>query len=638
MTYEKPKILKEETDDSQQIKLLRRNDAELPKDYAIVKLTFDWSKLSKSEIAVVRELWKAIEPVDRVFRDQKAQGTKEITEPLEEIRGFAGKNLATRISSYLTLVKVNHSIYDAINSDTKLIPNFTADEIYSTIKQKAPEDRRYGLTKQFSLLEPKIFNKEVNPTRPLSGGFYIGDVPEKFFEKGDEGKKFREKVIMESPEEEREMIRKGLNSPTNIVFFKDGKPSEFMPYAEYFNEETRTIREALAKASQLSEDPTLKEYLLKRSKDVMTENCRESDIAWLNVRSKLNIVVGDVETYLDRGMGVRRDVEIVIYYTDEEKTKKVQGINALMSELEKRLPVTDEVKATDRKMAPTVVANTLYNAGEAHGAITAVAFSLPNDGEVIEKYGARTTMLYNAIAEKSRPRAVRIANALFDKSMVSAISEEDFIYGDFLNFLLHENSHPLGGLRKSLAGPETNTRKALAKALGGTYPTIEEAKADMVGLHHVPYLVEKGAITEREREIIYASTLVEKFVFMRAGPGAEAHIDAQIMEFNYLVEKGGIVRNASGTYRIDMKKFEKGVASLSEKLLGIEAEGNAEEGKKLLEKYVKLDPEERKAVAKLEGIPKIVLLEYPDFPQREKAIGDLGDFPHHTREFPHSRV
>jgi hypothetical protein len=178
---------------------------------------------------------------------------------------------------------------------------------------------------------------------------------------------------------------------------------------------------------------------------------------------------------------------------------------------------------------------------------------------------------------------------------------------NFLGFLLHENSHPLGGVRKSIG-------KTTRQALGGVYSAIEEAKADMVGLYHVPYLVEKGAITERERELIYISSLAGKFVFLRAGLGSEAHVDAQVMEFNYLVEKGGIVRNADGTYGIDRKKFEEGVASLSEKLLAIEADGNAEEGKKLLEKYVKLAPEEKKAIAKLGDIPKVVLLEYPELP------------------------
>ncbi|NYZ79487.1 hypothetical protein H0N99_05055 [Candidatus Micrarchaeota archaeon] len=592
-----------------------KEEIALPKEYAVVKLAFDWSRLSKSEMATVRELWKAIGPVESVFTKQKAPGTTEIVTFLEEIKKYADDELAKRISSYVKLARVNHSIFDAANGDKRLVPEFKGKEILEVIENKVPLKSKERLWRKFmSGMDLKLFTP-IFDQRPVEGGLYIGsgglsDIPREFFKKGDEGKQFREKLIMEFPEGERERVRKGLNSPTNIVVFKGGKPVEFIPYAEYFKEETGIIKDALFKAGQLTDDSTLKEYLFKRSKDVMTENCRESDIAWLKVRSKLNIVVGDVETYLDGGVAVRRDAEIIIYYTDEEKTSKVQGINALMPELEKRLPVTDEAKKPNRKMAPTVVADTLYNAGEAHGSISTVAFSLPNDDEVIKEHGARTTMLYNAVAEKSRPRSVPIIDALIDKSTISSMSKEDLIYGNFLAFLLHEESHPLGGLKESLAGPEMNTRRAL----GGVYAAIEEAKADIVGLYHVPYLVEKGAITERERELVYTSALSDKFVFLRAGLGADAHVDANILEFNYLVENGGIVRNADGTYKIDRKKFEEGVASLSKELLAIEAEGNAEEGKKLLEKYVKLAPEEKKAIAKLEDIPKVVLLEYPELP------------------------
>jgi len=52
----------------------------------------------------------------------------------------------------------------------------------------------------------------------------------------------------------------------------------------------------------------------------------------------------------------------------------------------------------------------------------------------------------------------------------------------------------------------------------------------------------------------------------------------------------------------------------SKEQLEIEADGDAERGKKLLEKYVRLDAEEKKAIAKLEDIPKVVLLEYPELP------------------------
>jgi hypothetical protein len=575
-----------------------------------VKLTFDWSKLSKWEMDVVRELWKLIKPIEKIYREQNVHGNNELLGFLGEVKKYSAGEFREKISAYLALARANNSIYEAINSDRKLTPNFTADEMYNTIKQKAPAERRDAVMKQFFLLEPQIFNKEVNPTRPLRGGIYTGDVPEEFFKKGDEGEKFRENLINEFPPEEREKVRKGLNSPTNVVIFKDRKPVEFIPYSKYFEKETKEIRDILRKAAELSEDPTLKEYLLKRSKDVMEESCRESDIAWLNVRSKLNGVFGDVETYLDKGMGVRRGARVIMYYVDAEKTGRVQKINAIMSELEKRLPVSDEAKIPNRKIPITEVTDVLHSAGEPGNPRNTLAFMLPNDEEVTNKHGARVTMLFNAIVEKEEPKTVPMARALMDKNIMSSIGDEDLINGIFWGFLLHEQSHQLGGVKNSLREKGTDTRRAL----GGVYSAIEEAKADIVGLYHVPYLVEKGLISEKERDVIYTIMVARKLTAVRIGLGTDAHTDAQAMEFNYLAEKGGIVRNADGTYKIDTGKFEEGIASLCEKLLAIEADGKAEEGKKLLDQYVKLTPETAESLKKVKDIPKIVLFEYPELP------------------------
>ena len=615
MAYGKAELPKEGIGEFQQIKPLKRDEVELPKEYAVVKLAFDWSRLSKSEMDTVRQLWKAIGPVESVFTKQKAPGTTEIVTFLEEIKRYADDELAKKISSYVKLAKVNHSIFDAASGDKRLVPEFKGKEVLEVIEKNVPLKSKERLWRKFmSGMDLKLFTPLLNQ-RPDEGGLYIGsgglhDIPGDFFKKGDEGKQFREKLIDEFEPAMRETARKGLNSPTNIVVFKGGRPNKFIPYSEYFKEETGIIKDALFKAGQLADDPTLKEYLFKRSQEVMQESCRESDIAWLKVSSKLNIVVGDVETYLDRGMGVRRDAEIIIYYRDDERTEKIQGIRNAVPELERRLPVIEEVKNLGRKPPVTDVAYTLHNAGEASGPTSIVAFSLPNDREVIREQGARAVMLFNAISGKARDREVPMARLLIDQNMISSMSDEDLMNGSFLGFLLHEWSHASGRLKNSLIERGID----MHQALGGSGSTIEEAKADTLALYHVPYLVEKGLLTEKERDEVYASALGHALMFMRLGVGTEAHLDARAMEFNYLVEKGGIVRNSNGTYRLDHEKFEKAVASLSEKLLAIEAEGDAEEAKKLIDKYVKILPETTESLAKAKDLPKVVLLEYPELP------------------------
>jgi hypothetical protein len=595
----------------------------LPKEYAFEKLTFDWGRLEKWELDTVRELWKAIGPVDRIYSEQKAPGTNEIVSFLEEVARFADRDLRGRMAPYIALVKLNHSIFDSTKGDRKLEADFGRDEILETIREKVPVALGHRLRKAFdSGICSELFDSPADSERPLSGGLYIGesgpaDVPAGFFRGGEEGTKFREALIASFPEGEREEVRKGMNSHANVVVFKDGRPARFIPYAEYFRADTERIRDALINASKVCDDPNLKEYLLRRSEDLMTEDCSRSDIAWLKVRSRLNVVVGDIETYIDRACSTRRQCDMIIYYTDDEKMGKVREISAMTGELERKLPVTDEVKEPYRKTEPPVVANALHCAGGDYGPISTVAFSLPNDEDTVREHGSRSTMLYNAIVGKVRPRTIRISELMLDRKTLSQLSIDDIVYGDFIFVLLHENSHPLGKIRPSLAARGLDTRKAL----GTAYNTLEEAKADVVGLYHVPYLVEKGVLSEKQRDGTYASVLLGYFTALRTGLGARAHTDADAMEFNYLREKGGITLDSEGKYGIDLGKFEAGIAGLCERLLAIEADGDAEGAKRLLEAYVRVTPEIEASLERLKDVPKVTVLEYPELP--EQGTGGL---------------
>jgi len=57
------------------------------------------------------------------------------------------------------------------------------------------------------------------------------------------------------------------------------------------------------------------------------------------------------------------------------------------------------------------------------------------------------------------------------------------------------------------------------------------------------------------------------------------------MEFNYLLERGAIKRQASGTYAIDYAAMPGALADLAKELLDIEATGNRERAEAWFKKY-----------------------------------------------------
>ena len=123
------------------------------------------------------------------------------------------------------------------------------------------------------------------------------------------------------------------------------------------------------------------------------------------------------------------------------------------------------------------------------------------------------------------------------------------------------HAHPRGACRSTKpSGPPT--------------PALEEAKADVVGMFGLDWLIEHGAMPKEKRTEYYASYVGGIFRTVRFGI-AEAHGRAEMMEFNYLVEHGAITRDpGSGRYAIGIERMPAAIASLAKELLEMEATGD----------------------------------------------------------------
>jgi hypothetical protein len=75
------------------------------------------------------------------------------------------------------------------------------------------------------------------------------------------------------------------------------------------------------------------------------------------------------------------------------------------------------------------------------------------------------------------------------------------------------------------------------------------------------------------------------------------------VQFNYLTDKGGFVQHGDGTFSVDMKKIKSAVADLDHDLLTIEAQGDYNAAKKMLDELGVIRPNVKSALDGLKGIP-----------------------------------
>src|SRR5437764_3806135 len=83
---------------------------------------------------------------------------------------------------------------------------------------------------------------------------------------------------------------------------------------------------------------------------------------------------------------------------------------------------------------------------------------------------------------------------------------------------------------------------------------------------------------------------------MRFGVG-EAHGQAEMMEFNFLSERGAVKREASRRYVVDYQRMPDAIAALAKELLEIEATGDRARAENWFKKYGVM-PEELKVSLK----------------------------------------
>jgi hypothetical protein len=163
--------------------------------------------------------------------------------------------------------------------------------------------------------------------------------------------------------------------------------------------------------------------------------------------------------------------------------------------------------------------------------------------------------------------------------------------------VLHEISHGLGPAYSRTGGAQKDIREAI----GPVYGALEEAKADIVGLYGLKWLVDHGALPKDSLNGAYASYVAGVFRTVRYGT-AEAHGRAEMMEFNYLTSQNAITR-AGGKYVIDYARMPIAIQQLAKELLEIEATGNRSRAEQWLARYDQMPADVTAALKTTGSVP-----------------------------------
>ncbi len=354
------------------------------------------------------------------------------------------------------------------------------------------------------------------------------------------------------------------------------------PYSEAYQAAYEVAAGKIREAAELAEEPGLKRYLELRAEALLSDEYFESDMAWMEMKDNaLDLVIGPIETYEDKLYGYKASNEAYVLIKDLEWSERLARFAAFLPELQTGLPVPDEYKTeTPGTDSDLNAYDVVYYAGDCNAGSKTIAINLPNDEKVQLEKGTRRLQLKNAMKAKFDEILMPIAGVLIVPEQQAHVTFDAF----FSNTMFHEVAHGLG-IKNTLDGSGT-----VRTALQEKSSSMEEGKADVLGLYMVTKLHEKGEMGDADLMDNYVTFLGSIFRSIRFG-AASAHGVANAVRFNFFREHEAFSRNAEGRYQVDAEKMQAAMNALSEKILLFQGDGDYEGVAAFLDTYGKIGPE-----------------------------------------------
>jgi hypothetical protein len=355
----------------------------------------------------------------------------------------------------------------------------------------------------------------------------------------------------------------------------------------------------LREAADLSQNATLTDFLRKRADAFLSNDYYASDVAWMDIaNSRVEPTIGPYEVYEDHLFGYKAAFESFITVADPAASAELDNLKSQLKELEARLPMPDQYKNVNRGFeSPIRVVDVVYSAGDARRGVQTIAFNLPNDERVIEAKGSKKVMLRNVMRAKFDKILMPISQTVLVNELNAQVDFQPW----FINVLMHELAHGLGP-------------QGVNKTLKERHSALEEAKADVTGLHNLSILAERGVYTPDFVRKAYIAHLGDLFRATRFGT-SEAHGKANLIQFNYYMEKGSLkFDNTTHRFSADLDGIVRHNRELATEILTIQATGDYERAGRLIEQYgSEVRPEMRTAIARLNSVPVDVKPEHAVF-------------------------
>ena len=557
----------------------------------------DFDKLSLDQKKLVYYMAQAGLAGRDIIYDQNFEHNLEIRKALETIvASHDGDKENENWKNFLIYTKqvwFANGIHHHYGMD-KFQPKFDRAylaELAEKSKATLSEDAMNAIFDPEVAVKRKVKDPNVDMIVASANNFYGEGVTQKMVED------YYKNII--DPKNERP-IEYGLNSTMILdngelqedIWKLDGRYGKAIEKIIFWLDKATTVAENDAQKKALEK---LIEYYktgeLKTWDDycILWSQSTDGDIDWIN---------GFIEVYGD-AIGKRASFESIVQITDFEASEQMKVVAENAQWFEDNSPLIEEHKKKNVKGVSYKVVQVASESGDASPS-TPIGVNLPNNNWIRQEYGSKSVSLGNIISAYDKAGGPSITDEFSHDEEEAARAKKHAYLAGKLHTALHEVvGHASGQINPGVGQP--------AETLKNYASTLEEARADLVGLYYLmdEKLIELGLmesldVGKAEYDGYIRNGLLTQLQRLELGKQVEEeHMQNRQLVAAWVFEKGAkenvidkVIREGKTYYNInDYDKLRTLFGDLLREIQRIKSEGDYEAGKNLVETYgVKVDP------------------------------------------------
>jgi hypothetical protein len=336
-------------------------------------------------------------------------------------------------------------------------------------------------------------------------------------------------------------------------------------------------------ASELTTSESFRAFLQSRAKEITTDSLTQSDELWVQTAgSSIDLVIGPYEVYDDGLLGIKTSYEAIVMVL-HPMTFQLREFEAVAARLEHRLPGV--VSSSEARPSVAIgVYDAIWVAGMTNMGSKLIAATLPNDEFVRAKFGSRLLLFRNVISAKFTPILVPLARRVLSREQLNLVQESPFLY----HTLLHEMAHALS--TGFVSRGSTVSDDTIHQSLREYYSTIEECRADLVGMVFLDLLADSGFLPDRLRTPAIVTFVVNILRIVRFG-GGEDHGRAAAVTLSHLLRSKALMIDNDRKLSINTEMARNTIGRLAEHIQDIAVNGKYEDAAELVMKFAAVPSE-----------------------------------------------